>query len=324
MMHISTTTSPRFQICGQKKILHFGVLLFGASILLTTASSAQQTAKFYVGGSAGLSRSPDVTMIGDGNDRSSLCDEFINPLYAALPECTAPNRGEGDSWTVPFDAAWGTFGSAFAGYRFTSFIRAELEYVLRINNYGERSPVTTAQGVNADKLSDELFLAEEWLGTVSSLGLLANVHFDLNLIEGPILPYLGVGIGFGDTKVDYGSVWSRSPDPDDIRTGRDQPNAEEIAMNLAGVASSGHATMRETLLAFQMIAGAEYFVQEKISFDLRARLMLSQEFRGIIVWNPLRSHVPNIRKDGSEPVRGVMTTDDLSALVLSFGMKYYF
>ena len=323
-MPVTTVTFLGFQMCNRKRIVYLGVLLFGASLLWPATSWAQQTARIYVGGSAGISRSPNVSMVGDSNDRSSVCDEFINPLYAALSECTVPNRGEGDNWTVPFDATAGAFGSMFVGYRFSPLLRGELEYILRVSNYGQRSPVVSAQGVNADKLSNELFLAEEWLGTVSMLGLLANVHFDLNMIDGPILPYLGMGVGFGDTKADYGSVWARSPDPEDIRTGRDQPNADEITRNLAGVASSGHVTMRETLLSLQVIAGAEYFIQEKIAFDLRARFMLSQEFNGTIVWDPLRSHVPNVRRDGSEPVHGLMSTDDFSALVLSFGMKYYF
>ncbi|MXW15350.1 MAG: outer membrane beta-barrel protein [Rhodothermaceae bacterium] len=307
-----------------KRIVYWGTSFFVISLLLTATSWAQQTAKFYIGGSAGPSWSPNVTVIGDSNDRSSICDEFINPLYALLPECTVPNRGEGDNWSVPFDATWGAFGSAFVGYRLSSLVRAELELLVRISNYGERSPVVSAAGVNLDKLNNELFIAEEWLGTVSTLGLMANVHFDLNMIDGPILPYLGVGIGFANTKVDYGSVWSRSPNPDDIRTGRDQPNAEEIAQNLAGVASSGHVTMENTLLAFQAIAGAEYFVHERVAFDFRARLLLSQEFSGTIVWDPLRSHVPNLRRDGSEPVDGIMSSDEFSAVVLSFGMKYFF
>ena len=291
----------------------------------TAPSGAQQTSKLYIGGSAGLSRSPEVDMFGNSNDRSSVCDEFINPLYASVPGCTSPDRGAGDGWNVFFDPTWGAFGSAYVGYRLTPFIRAELENTVRVSNYGQRSPVLSAKGVNADKLSEELFLAEEWLGTVSTLGLFVNVHFDLKMIESRFfLPYAGIGIGLTDTKVDYGSVWSRSTDPNDIRTGRDLPNAEEIARNLAGVASSGHATMEDTNLAFQALLGAEYFVYERISFDIRARWMLANEFNGIIVWNPLRGHIPNIRRDGSEPTHGAMSSSDFSAFVLSFGMRYYF
>ena len=266
-----------------KRIVYLGILLLVTPLLLPATSWAQQTAKFYIGGSAKPSWFPNVSVVGDSNDRSSVCDEFISPLFAALSECTVPNRGEGDNWSVPFDATWGAFGSAFVGYRFSPLFHAELEYLVRISNYGEISSVVSVQGVHLDKLNNELFIAEEWLGTVSTLGLFANVHFDLNMLDGPILPYLGIGIGFGDTKVDYGSVWSRSPGPEDIGAGRDQPNADEIARNLAGVASSGHVTMQKILLAFQAIAGAKYFVHESIAFDLRVRLLLSEEFNGEIV-----------------------------------------
>ena len=296
----------------------------GLSVLMTATAGAQQTEKLYIGGSAGFSRSPEVDMLGDSNDRGSACDEYINPLYATVAGCTDPDRGVGDSWNVFFDPSWGVFGSGYIGYRFTPFLRAELESVIRASNYGERSPVRTAKGVNADKLSDELFLAEEWLGTVSMLGLFANVHFDLKMIEGPFLPYAGVGIGFTEMKVDYGSVWSRSPDPRDIRTGRDLPNADEIAQNLAGVASSAHATMDDSSLELQMILGAEYFVYDRVAFDIRGRWIFGNSFNGFIVWDPLRGHVPNLRRDGSEPTRGAMSSDDFSALVLSFGMRYYF
>ena len=324
VMRIPVATIPSFKMCFRKNIVFWGTLFFGISILLTTSSKAQQTAKLYIGGSVGLSRSPDVSMLGDSNDRSSICDEYINPLYATLSECTVPNRGEGDNWTTPFDASRGTFGSSYIGYRFSSLFRAELEYTVHLSNYGQRSPVISAEGANLDKLNNELMVADEWLGMVSTLGLFANIHLDLNMLDGPLLPYLGLGMGFGNTRVDYGSVWSRSPNPDDIATGRDQPNADEIARNLAGVASSGHVTMKETLLTFQTLLGAEYFVNERTALDIRGRWMLLEEFSGEIVWDPLRSHVPNIRKDGSEPVRGIMSTDDFSSLILSLGMKYYF
>lgn len=307
-----------YRVC----IVWFFVSFFGTSVLLT--AQAQQTGKVYIGGLVGVSLSPEVSMLGDSNDRSSVCDEYINPLFAALPECTVLNRGEGDNWTVVFDGTWGALGSAYIGYRFSSLLRAELEYVTRTATYGQRSPVLAAQGVNADKLSNELFLAEEWLGAVSMLGLFANLHLDFNMISGPFLPYAGIGVGINTARVNYGSVWSRSPAPGDIRTGRDQPNAEEIAQNLAGVASSAHDVIESSLVAFQAILGAEYSVQDNIALDFRARWILPGEFSGRIIWDPLRGHVPNLRKDGSEPVHGTMSTSDLSALVMSAGMKYYF
>ena len=99
-------------------------------------------------------------MTGDSNDRASICDEFINPLYASVPGCTDAARGVGDSWSVPFDGAGGVAMSAVMGYRLHGMVRAEVEYVMRSSNYSQRSGVLAAQGVNADKLSDELFLAQ--------------------------------------------------------------------------------------------------------------------------------------------------------------------
>ena len=63
---------------------------------------------------------------------------------------------------MPFDGAGGVAMSAVMGYRLHGMVRAEVEYVMRSSNYTQRSGVLAAQGVNADKLSDELFLARDW------------------------------------------------------------------------------------------------------------------------------------------------------------------
>ena len=79
-------------------------------------------------------------MTGDSNDRASICDEFINPLYASVvPGCTDAARGVGDSWSVPFDGAGGVAMSAVMGYRLHGMVRAEVEYVMRSSNYSQRS-----------------------------------------------------------------------------------------------------------------------------------------------------------------------------------------
>ena len=160
-----------------------------------------------------------VTMTGDSNDRASICDEFINPLYASVPGCTDAARGVGDSWSVPFDGAGGVAMSAVMGYRLHGMVRAEVEYVMRSSNYSQRSGVLAAQGVNADKLSDELFLAQEWLGLVESKSLMGNVYLDLPGVAGGFTPFVGLGMGIGRTNADYASVWSRNTDPGGHRHG---------------------------------------------------------------------------------------------------------
>ena len=295
-----------------------------AGLLSATPLVAQDEARFYVGAELGGLFSPGVTMTGDSNDRASICDEFINPLYASVPGCTDAARGVGDSWQVPFDGTRGTLASAMFGYRLHRLVRVEVEYVHRSANYSQRSGVLSAEGVNADKLSDELFLAQEWLGTVSSSSLMGNAFLDFPDLGWSVTPYVGLGLGIGSTMADYGSVWSRNTSPAAIATGRDQPNADQIARNLAGTSSSAQSTMTDTQFSYQVLVGIDYPVADAVSIDVRARWMLSDEFAGTIVWDPLRSHVPNVRRDGSEPVDGDMTTEDFSFVGLSIGMKYHF
>ena len=48
---------------------------------MATPALAQGERRFYVGAELGTLLSSAVTMTGDSNDRASICDEFINPLY---------------------------------------------------------------------------------------------------------------------------------------------------------------------------------------------------------------------------------------------------
>ena len=291
---------------------------------VATPGLAQGERRFYVGAELGVLSSPAVTMAGDSNDRASICDEFINPLYASVPGCTDAARGVGDSWSVPFDGARGVAASAVMGYQLHGMVRAEVEYVLRSSDYSQRSGVLAAEGVNAEKLSDELFLAQEWLGLVSSKSLMGNVYLDLPGMAERVTPFVGLGVGIGRTSADYASVWSRNTDPAAIATGRDQPNAEQIARNLAGTSSSAQATMKDTQIGYQLLAGVDYRVAETVSVGVRTRWMSLGEFAGTVVWDPLRSHVPSLRRDGSEPVDGTMSTDDFSFVGVSVGMKHHF
>ena len=43
-----------------------------------------------------------------------------------------------------------------------------------------------------------------------------------------------------------------------------------------------------------------------------------------IVWDPLRSHAPNLRRDGSEPVAGQILTDASTLWGVGLSLTYYF
>ena len=66
-------------------------------------SPAQAGSGVYLSIELGANFAPDLDMTGTSNDRASVCDEFINPLFATVTQtegyenynCTGPNRGRG-------------------------------------------------------------------------------------------------------------------------------------------------------------------------------------------------------------------------------------
>ncbi len=262
-------------------------------------------------------------MRGKANDRASVCDEFINPMYASVPGCTA-TRGEDDTWEVGFDGARGMMTSVAVGYVVHPLVRLEAEYLFRSSNYSQQSPIQSSAGINVAKLGDELAFAAERLGIVTANHALANVYISIPGGNNRYRPYIGGGIGLAFTNAVYSSVWARNLDPAVIETGRDLPNAEQIVQTLAGTVSVGEATLKDTHLSYQIVAGVDYAVSEKVTFGLKARTVLYSSFSDGIYWDPLRSHAPNLRRDGSEPVEGTMSTGTIYTAGMSVVMKYYF
>ncbi len=119
--------------------IHSVGLLF---LICTSVGSAwaQGVRGFYLSHDIGLNVAPKVVLRGTTSDRASVCDEFINPLYAAVGGCTSLNRGAGDGWSTAFKRARGILSGAAVGYRFTDRIRVEERYSYRESAYAsERS-----------------------------------------------------------------------------------------------------------------------------------------------------------------------------------------
>ncbi len=305
------------------------------------SSPVQAGSGFYLSSNLGANFAPVAEFTGASNDRSSVCDEFINPLYASAegqePGCTVPNRGADDSWKAVFDSAKGILSGSAVGYRFGGDrvrfgdrfrlgCRLELEYFYRESQYNQTSHVTSLTGVNFQKAQGELVQAEERLGSITSHNPFGNVYLSLTS-DSRLTPYVGFGAGFGIMSVDWGSVWARNTDPDAITTGDDQPNAAEIGENLASTVSVAQATLNDMLLGYQALFGADFALTESASLGVKGRWVSFDSFRGggeDLIWHPLRSHAPNLRLDGSEPVDGWMSTPDTGMLAVSVNMKHHF
>ncbi len=312
-------------------------LLIGAFVLSASApGGAQAASDFYLSSEIGVHFAKGPKLKVYPNDRASICDEFINPLYSTVTtvagfentNCTGPNRGAGSDLSNDFDSETGILAGVALGYRLRPNVRLELEYFYREARFDEtrdvpRNVPAGTGNLNVDKLRDEIRSATDRIGTLDAHNLFANVYYDF-AGTARITPYLGLGIGLGFTDLDYTSHWVRNRDPANIRTGEGLPNAAQIQQNLAGTYSLARKKLSDTLFGVQMLLGVDYAVSETLAVGLKGRYVRYDDLRDDIVWDPLRSHVPNIRRDGSEPVSAKVKASDLEAFGVSLNLKYYF
>ncbi len=204
-----------------------------------------------------------------------------------------------------------------------SGFRVELEYLYRDSKYDQASDLSGAAGASLAKSQQEIVVGRDQIGSITSHDLFGNLYFDF-INRSRFIPYVGVGVGVGFTDVDYGYLWARNADPTKIKTGAGLPNENEIRKNLAGTVSTGQTTLSDTLLGFQVLFGVDYAVTETMSLGLKGRWVNFDTFRGEAPSGLLRSHVPNLRLDGSEPVSGGIKTDDIEFFGASVNLKYRF
>lgn len=154
--------------------------------------------------------------------------------------------------------------------------------------------------------------------------MFANVYLDLPNAS-RFTPHVGMGAGAGLTAMDYGALWFRNIDPDTVRTAAGLPNEDEARRNLAGTASVTRDVLTDTLLGYQVLAGVDYAVSERVSLGVLARWTGFSEFRnGGNSYVRLRSHPSNVRVDGSEPVVYEVQTDDIAFVAVNLSLTVGF
>lgn len=296
-----------------------------AALILLLAITPDVGAQYYIAADAGHHFAPALTFNNNSNDRSSVCDEYINPLFASVPGCTDPARGTGDGYEAKFESASGMTSTLSVGRRLWGRISGELEHVLQISRYSQVTDIGAGVGVHEDKLTQEIFVARESLSDVIGRSLMLNLTVALVGSNARWIPSLGIGAGVSRITSHYISTWYRNPNVLAIRTGEGLPNADEVRSNLAGTMSNGSAKIFDVVQAWQAFVGLDYRLTAKLTFGMRVRSLNMGEFESDeLVWDPLRSHVPNIRLDGSEPVNGFVRTSDLSMISSGLVMRYHF
>lgn len=313
------------------------LLAFIIATWVVAPTWAHAGSRFYVSGDLGINVASGLDIIGTSNDRASWCDEYINPRYNEYERCTGPDRSVGGRWENEFDGATGILAGAAAGYSLAgqnpngplSGLRVELEYFYRQSNYDQTADIPLGAGTQGQKLRDEIVQATDRIGSMTSHNLFGNLLYDF-VNTSRFTPYIGIGGGVGFTDMEYGSVWARNEDSMNadgsykISTGADLPNYDEIRRNLAKTVSVGQATLSDVLLGFQILFGVDYAITEATSLGLKGRWVRFGSFQDDFIWDPLRSHPPNLRRDGSEPVSGSLKTDDIEFFGVSVNLKCHF
>ncbi len=319
------------------KRVHLLLIPFVAMSVFAPGSAHGQG--LYFGFEMGINFAPEMNTTGSSNDRASVCDEYINPMYAAVTQtagyedynCTGSNRGFGAGWDNKFNSASGILSGFVLGIEIGEDnpdgmkvrLRPEFEYFYRAVQYNQTADVPFATGATGDKLRQEIQKATGRIGTLTGHNLFGNLYLDFTNMT-RVTTYIGLGMGVGFTRMEYSSVWARNADPTAISTGEGLPNAEEIRRNLAATASVGESLLSDTLFGYQVLFGADYELTESVSLGVKGRWGNFSSFDGgeeAVVWDPLRSHAPNVRRNGSEPVAGTFMTDDVKLFGFSLSLK---
>ena len=111
-----------------------------------------------------------------------------------------------------------------------------------------------------------------------------------------------------------------------ITTGEGLPNVDDIRQNLAATTSSFQGILSDKLVSQQVLVGVNYALTEGLSVGVKGRWVHGAAFESddALVWDPLRSHVPNLRRDESEPVSGQLLTDASTLWDVGLSLTYHF
>lgn len=268
---------------------------------------------FYAGVELGFANAADVGSVLSGVNHPTQCD------ILAGGDPTGPGCTDNTPQTLSmnsFDLNTGFLGGFSVGYALNRF-RVEFEYLHRSHG-GESSPWELPGGNAAlQSKSSEVSALDppsEHISDFSAHQFFVNAYYDF-LNDSRWTPYMGVGVGWARTSLDYEARF--------LRKMIDQGYPADKPPAAAGTLSLLDSGFTDALFGFQFLGGLDYALTEKVSIGMKARWASFQDLEGDTVWNLIRSHEP-VRADGQTPFDSKSTFSDIQYWALSFGLKYAF
>lgn len=293
--------------------------LLSANAAESDSANAAEFNGWYGGLELGVALSPGVTISGQDNDfaSSSMCDGFHggNPSGA---DCSRPGgdvgvfsgrRRTGDNWENVFDGAAGVLSGLSLGYRWGAF-RLEGEYFHRTAAHDEENE-PTVEGQSLSKITNEAIISSAHLGSLASHNIFINGYYDLPLraAKTKLRPYIGAGAGSSLVLLDYSANFTRSIN---------------LEGPLAGTTTVAKETFSDNVFGYQLIAGADYPLDDRVTIGLKFRWADYGTFQvDRKLWDRLRSHA-SLTGPGGNPIFYGVETDDIQFWALSLGVKYRF
>lgn len=283
----------------------------------------------YIGLNLGFAVAPSAEFESFSSGVPTSCDLHLPP--PDRPWTADCAQATGDSFLNRWGGAdAGHLAGLTIGYALNRApLRLELEYSHRSNEYddndvwrplGGNSPAKLAEfdGLTMGGMPGAGGFVSNRLKDIESHDVFFNVYYD-HKTDSRWTPYIGAGLG-----------WSRTEADIRLHFVRDNDVAIEQAR---GTISRLEASVDDNLFGWQLLLGADYAVDERLSAGVRLRYAQFGEFEGDREpWDTLRGHESTVAPpsrvadigDRSNTILWQAESDDIEYWGVTLSLRYRF